>query len=121
MSIQDPDWQAWRWIAKDATCQIANPFKPATLILRGSFDKSKFPHQKVIIELGDHILDEFTLFEARFYKEYRIEPQMLGKDREVVLRIHTDRSFVPAEWEPGNQDDRELGLQIHEIYFGERV
>jgi MoaA/NifB/PqqE/SkfB family radical SAM enzyme len=120
-SIEDPDGQAWRWMAKDSTCRIDNPFKPSTLILRGSLDRSKFPHQKVVIELGSRVIDEFTLFETRFYKEYLIDSRTLGKDKEITLCIHTDRSFIPAEWEPGNQDKRELGLQIHEIYFGERV
>lgn len=120
-SIQDEDWQTWRWMAKDAICRIENPFKPSTLIVRGAFDKSKFPDQKVILELGDHTIDEFVLTEARFYKEYMIEPRTLGKDREIILSIHTDRSFVPAECDPENQDERELGLQFHEIYFGERV
>lgn len=120
-SIQDTDWQAWRWMAKEAVFRVKNPFKPSTLILRGSFDKPKFRNQKVIVRLGHRILDEFVLFEARFYKEYRIEPRMLGKDREIDLCIQTNRSFVPAEYEPGNQDNRELGLQIHEIYFGERI
>ncbi len=120
-SIQDQGWQSWRWTAKDSICQIDNPFKPSTLILRGSFEKSKFPNQKVVIELGDRIVDEFILLEARFYKEYRIEPRILGKEKKIILRIHTDRSFVPAKYEPGSQDTRELALQIHEIYFGERV
>jgi MoaA/NifB/PqqE/SkfB family radical SAM enzyme len=120
-SIQEAEWQSWRWMAKDATCLIDNPLKPSTLIMRGAFDKLKFPDQKVVIELENQPIDEFVLSEARFYKEYRIEPRMLGKNREIILSIHTDRSFVPAECEPGSQDRRELGLQIHEIYFGERV
>lgn len=118
-NIKDSDWQTWRWIAKDALCYIKNPCNPSILIIRGEFNKKKFPDQNMIIKIGSQIIDEFTNINARFYKEYEIDTQTLGNSKNINLSLHTNRSFIPAKSDPGSKDNRELGLQIFEIYFGE--
>lgn len=121
LDIDDSDWQTWRWTARDAYCYIKNPFKTATLLVRGSINKIKFPDQNVIIKIVDKTIDEFIPFNDRFYKEYEIDTQVMGNNKRVNFSIHTNRSFNPSKCEPGCNDNRELGLQIHEIYFGKKI
>ena len=118
MDIKDSDWQTWRWTARDAYFCIKNPCTPSTLLVRGSINKLKFPDQNVIIKIEGKTIDKFMPFNDRFYKKYEIDTQVMGNNKRVNFSIHTNRSFNPSKCEPGCKDNRELGLQIHEIYFG---
>jgi MoaA/NifB/PqqE/SkfB family radical SAM enzyme len=121
LDIKDPDWQTWRWTARDAYFCIKNPFTPCTLLIRGSIDKLRFPDQHVIIKIEGETIDDFLPFNNRFYKEYEIDTKLMGTNSRVNFSIHTNRSFNPSICEPGSSDNRELGLQIHELYFGKKV
>lgn len=119
--IKDPQWRRWRWTAKKAVCRLVNPKRNAILIIRGSVDKSKHEDQKIIIKIKDAILDEFSPETAKFFKEYVITAEMMGREHEFSLTLETDKVFIPAALDPGSNDGRELGMQVHHLFFGEKV
>jgi MoaA/NifB/PqqE/SkfB family radical SAM enzyme len=121
LNIEDPDWQTWKWTAKRAVCMLKNPKHKALLIIRGSVDKSKFKDQKVIVKMNEGIVDEFIPGTAKFFKEFTITPGMMGKDKKLSLAIETDKTFVPSVLDPGSKDNRELGIQIYHLFFGEKL
>jgi MoaA/NifB/PqqE/SkfB family radical SAM enzyme len=121
LTIEDPDWQHWRWTAKKASCKVENPKRKALLILRGSVDKSIFWDQGVRIKLNGTLLDEFTPGTAKFYKEYVITAEMMGENEPITLAIETNKTFIPSKVVPGIVDSRELGIQVYQLFFGERI
>ncbi len=120
LNIEDIEWQRWRWAAKKAVCMLENPKRNALLILRGSVDKSKHENQKIIIKVKDELLDEFSPGTATFFKEYVITAEMMGKEHEFPLTLETDKVFIPSALDPESSDSRELGMQVHQLFFGER-
>ncbi|NIM14215.1 MAG: radical SAM protein [Candidatus Aminicenantes bacterium] len=121
LNIEDPDWQTWKWTAKKAVCMLKNPKRKALLIIRGTVDKSKIKDQKVIVKMNEGILEEFIPGTAKFFKEYTIAPGMMGEDNELSLAIETDKIFVPSVLDPGSNDNRELGIQVYHLFFGEKL
>ncbi len=121
LAIKDPDWQHWRWTAKKALCKLKNPKREALLILRGAVNKSIYEDQLVSIKLNDTILDELIPGKARFFKRYVIPVEMMGKNESITLGIATNKTFVPSEWELNSRDNRQLGIQVHHLFFGERI
>jgi hypothetical protein len=120
-NIEDPDWQTWKWTAKKAVCMVKNPKRKALLIIRGSVDKSKFRDQEVIVKMNEGIVEAFIPGTAKFFKEYTIAPGIMGEDNELSLAIETDKIFVPSLWDPGSKDNRELGIQVYSLFFGEKL
>ncbi len=118
--IENPEWQRWRWTSKEAHCLIQNPQKKALLIIRGSVDKSIYKDQKVIININGNTLDTFVPYSAKFLKEYKIKKKIFGKGSKTRISIKTNKTFIPAEMNPENNDNRELGIQIYRLFFGER-
>jgi len=118
--IPNPDWQQWRWIGRKAFCTIQNPRKKTLLIIRGSVDKSIHSEQKISFQLQDTLLDEFIPGTSKFFKEYLITPEMMGITETVSFSIETDCVFIPSRINPGVDDNRELGLQIYYLFFGEK-
>jgi MoaA/NifB/PqqE/SkfB family radical SAM enzyme len=121
LTIKDPDWQNWRWTAKKAACWLENPKRQALLIIRGSVDKNIHETQTVWIKINDTILDEFIPGTAKFFKEYLITPGMMGEDDKISLIFETDKVFLPSEINPDITDNRELGIQIYHLLFGEKT
>jgi hypothetical protein len=121
VNIKDPDWQSWRWTSKKAVCLLKNPKRDALLIIRGSIDKSKHEEQTIIIKLKDKTLDEFRPGTAKFFKEYVLTPGIMGNDDSIELTLETDKAFLPSVSEPNSKDERELGIQIYELFFGEKL
>jgi SAM-dependent methyltransferase len=121
LTIQEPGWQHWRWTAKKALCKLENPKRKALLLLRGAVNKSIYEDQLVSVKLNDTILDEFIPGKARFFKRYVIPVEMMGKNESITLGIETNKTFVPSEMAPGAADSRELGLQVYQLFFGERI
>lgn len=119
--IPDPDWQNWRWTSKKAACELKNSRKEMLLILCGSVDKTVHDNQEVKITLNNTLLDEFIPGTAKFFKEYVITPAMMGDEASVPLIFATDKTFIPSDLNPGCDDNRELGVQIYYLFFGERV
>jgi hypothetical protein len=104
-----------------SVCIIENPKKECTLIVKGGVNKTAFPDQKVTLKINDSLLEEFIPAEALFSREYTITPEQMGVGDEFFLKIETDKVFVPAKAFPGNNDSRELGMQIFFIYFREKI
>jgi MoaA/NifB/PqqE/SkfB family radical SAM enzyme len=118
-TIKDPDWQTWRWTSKQALCKLENPKRKALLILRGSVDKSIYRDQSVFIKLNGILLDEFLPGTAKFFKEYVITKDMMKDNDEITLIIETDKTFIPSERDSKSRDNRELGIQVYQLFFGE--
>jgi len=121
VNIKDPDWQSWRWTSKKAICLLKNPGRDALLIIRGSIDKLKHDEQTIIIKIKDKILDEFIPGTAKFFKEYVLTPGIMGNDDSIELTFETDKAFKPSVSEPNSKDERELGIQIYGLFFGEKL
>lgn len=121
MNIPNTDWQSWKWTAKNALCMLKNPKKKALLIIRGGVNKSALPDQKVFIKLNGILLDEFIPSTSKFFKEYTISPEMMGDDKMFPLTIEVDKAFVPSIVIPDSNDNRELGVQIYYLFFGENI
>jgi MoaA/NifB/PqqE/SkfB family radical SAM enzyme len=121
LTIKDPDWQNWCWTAKQALCKLGNPKRKALLILRGSVNKSISQDQCVFIKINSILLDEFLPSTEKFFKEYVITGEMMGDNDEITLVIETNKTFIPSEWDLKSGDNRELGIQVHHLFFGERI
>jgi MoaA/NifB/PqqE/SkfB family radical SAM enzyme len=119
--IPDTDWQSWRWAGKKAVCKIKNPKRDAMLIIRGSVDKSRHDRQTIWITLNGESLDNFVPGTAKFYKEYVLSPEVLGEKDQLTLLLETDKAFVPAAVNPAVDDHRELGIQVYQLFFGEKL
>ncbi len=120
LSIEDPRCRHWRWTSKQAHCILANPRRDALLILRGARPLPILVNQSIRLELNSSCLDEFRLRASNFYIEYVIPAEMMGGDEKITLKISTDKTFIPSEVNPQTTDSRELGIQVHELFFGQR-
>ncbi len=118
--IADQEWRAWHWTGRSAEFSIPNPHHDFTFLIRGSVDKRKFSDQTVSIRVEDELLDTFSPQSARFQREYRLPAMKAGRKPSTTFRIETNRVFIPALTEPGSLDHRELGLQVYELFLGER-
>jgi hypothetical protein len=107
----------WRWTAKEARCIVDNPHRDALLIIKGGVEKDLLKDQKVIFRINDHILEEFISGKSYFEKFYKIDKEMLGEKDQFFLIISTDKTFIPARFNPETKDERELGVKISFIYF----
>ncbi|MCX6558024.1 MAG: hypothetical protein NTW95_11470 [Candidatus Aminicenantes bacterium] len=121
VNAKDSFHRSWRWTMAKSVCIIENPKKECTLILKGGVNKSVFPDQKITLKINDSLLEEFIPEEGQFSKEYTITPEQMGAGDEFFLRFETDKVFVPAKTFPGNNDSRELGMQVFFIYFREKL
>jgi hypothetical protein len=121
VNAKDSFIRSWRWTMAKSVCIIENPKKECTLIIKGGVNKTVLPDQKVIFKINDSLLEEFVPKEAMFSREYTISPEQMGVGDEFSLRIETDKVFVPAKVISGNNDSRELGMQIFFIYFREKL
>jgi len=110
-------FKRWRWTTKEARCFIDNPRRDALLVVKGGVNKEVLNDQKIILKIGDYILDEFVPDNIQFEKSYRIKKEMLGEKDRFYLVLSTDKTFIPEEVIPGSKDRRRLGVQISFLYF----
>ncbi len=119
--IPNPDWQSWRWTAGRAVCRLENTGKKALLVIRGAVNKSVYKEQKITVKLNGTLLDSFFPGTARFCKEYEVAPGTMGEEGTCSLIFETDKVFTPSALDPGNADNRKLGIQIYYLFFGEKM
>ncbi|MCP4216282.1 MAG: radical SAM protein [bacterium] len=117
--IPDTDWQDWRWTTAKSVCELENPRKEAVLIFYGSVDKAVHEDQRVKVTLNKTLLDDFVPGTAKFCKEYVITPGMLGEEVSIPLVFETDKTFSPSDLNPEVDDNRQLGIQVYRLFFGE--
>jgi MoaA/NifB/PqqE/SkfB family radical SAM enzyme len=118
--IADREWRAWHWTGRSAEFTIPNPHHDFTFLIRGSVDKLKSSDQTVSIRIENELLDTFSPQSSRFQREYRLPAAKAGQEASTTFCIETNRVFIPALTEPGSRDHRELGLQVYELFLGER-
>jgi len=107
----------WRWTAKEARCVVDNPHRDALLVIKGGVAKEILKDQKVIFRINDLILEEFIPGQSHFEKFYRIHKEVLGEKEQFSLVVSTDKTFIPARFNPDTKDERELGVKVSFIYF----
>jgi hypothetical protein len=110
----------WQWTKKDATMSFKNPRKDSIFYFdldnpRGAF---KDP-QQVQVEIGGQTLDTLMVTPGNppALHKIPIKAAQLGDADMVDLKIHVDRTFVPAETVPGSKDPRELGVRVFHAFI----
>jgi hypothetical protein len=109
--------RSYRWTSREARCLIDNPGRDALLVLRGSVDRVSVPGQKVTLSIDGRIMDQFSPDEPEFERSYVVGTEWVSADKDFILSIAVDRTFVPAKVVPGSHDERELGVRISLVYF----
>ena len=109
----------WQWTKKDAILSVRNPKQNATFYLDldrpgGVFAES----QQVDVLLGDQAIDSFTLAPGQeLIRKIPIAAEQLGPAEMVDLKIHVDKTFVPAVVSAGKSGDtRELGVRVFHAF-----
>ncbi len=119
LASEDPAIRRWRWMGKTGSVAFGNPHGPSTLHLRalssvGNLDGS----QTVTIKSGEDVIAEFEVTESTPYTmRFEIAGDVFGDGDWVDMTVEVDKTFVPAQVEPGSDDIRELGLQVFWMYL----
>ncbi len=106
--------QIWRWASKTAICEVENPHKKVKIFIKGSYNSKATPDQKVRIYVNDHLLDEIT--EPEFTKVYEVSPELLGEGDVFIIKLESDKEFVPAQVFKGSKDTRSLAVLVNKIF-----
>lgn len=118
----DEEWNQegtlrWRWTGPQAVALVRNPKKNAILYIKGLVNKDAIADQKVKFEIAGNLIEEFVPKFADFSKYYQIPADQFGTEDRIPIRISVDKTFVPGKLIKGSTDQRELGVQIHTIFF----
>ena len=120
LTSDDPYHRQWQWMGRRGTVAFGNPRGPATLHLRAlsPVDFLEGQTQTITVKIGDREISSFERTESTpFLMLIEIPGEGLGDGDWVDLTLEVDKVFVPAQVEPGSDDIRELGLQIHWMYL----
>ncbi len=119
LTIEDPASRTWRWIGKQATAAFGHPRGPSTLHLRALSPIDYLDgSQTVIIRAGEREIVRFEVTETGPYvKRIEIPGDAFDEGDWVELTFEVDKTFVPAQIEPGSDDIRELGMQVFWMYL----
>lgn len=104
----------WRWASKTAICEVENPKKKVKIFIKGSFNEKATPDQRVQIFVNDHLIDEIR--ETPFIKVYEVNPEILGNEDTFIIKLVSDKEFVPAEFFKESKDNRVLAVSINRIF-----
>jgi len=109
----------WQWTRKDATLSVRNPKRDVTFYLHldspgGIFEEP----QQVEVTLGGQAIDSFTLHpKEELIRKIPLTAAQLGAADVVDLKIHVDKTFVPAVISGGRSTDpRELGVRVFHAF-----
>ena len=107
---------SWRWTSQEASAIIENVQKNLRLYLFAGVDKSVYQDQKVIVKLGDKVLEEFVPEFGHFERIYDLKKEDMGDAEEIKLTVGTDKTWIPSKARGGN-DNREVGVQVFMLYL----
>jgi hypothetical protein len=111
------DWQAERWLGRQASCWLKNPGRAATLMLRGIVPAEAPAGLKIVITLGDRILEEFEPLPGSFEKIYQLTASSLGQKDGIELILKVNKTIKIKEIHPQLEDEQQVSLRLETIYF----
>lgn len=106
--------ETWRWMSAHAVLHLPAIEAPrARLELEFEVPRNVLPvAPNIAIHLGGQELDRFTAAETKIARAYEVDVQ---GDAPQPLTITSDRTFVPAQVEPGSHDTRALSVKLTRI------
>jgi hypothetical protein len=110
------------WTKKEALVSFKNPKKDVVIYLQADTPPKYFPQPPVLTLSVNGKTGIVVPIEnpAVFLKKVKVKAADLGTDEWVDLRFTMNSSFVPKNLNPPlNNDDRELGLLVYNLYVGE--
>src|SRR5262249_14087219 len=118
-SPQSPS-QERQWTKREALVSFKNPKKDVILYLEADTNFKAFPKPPVLTVSVNNATGLVVPIENSevFMKKLRVKAADLGTQDWVDLRLTMNDSFVPKALGI-NSDDRELGLMVYHLYFGE--
>ena len=112
----------WRWTMDRAVIAFRNPRADAMLFLglAGGPAGLESP-QMVSVVLDGRTLHEFVLDGTDLpYRELPLRAVDLGVEENVLLELHVNPPFVPAELDRAAVDTRELGVRVTYVFLEPR-
>ena len=121
-SSQQNSLVEWQWTKKEATLAFKNPRKDAEFYLELDCPGSPFDAQQVQVRLGSQVVDEFVLTpNDRVIRKVKLPAAQMGSDEMSELHVSVDKTFVPAQVNPGaSRDTRVLGVRVFHAYVDGR-
>ncbi len=109
----------WRWTKKEAILKVRNPKDDALLYLKVDGVPERFSDgQKLTVFIGNREVETFPIQSNQpVMKKYNIDKEMLGSDKQVEIKLVTDKTFSPAS-DKVSRDTRELGVRVYQVYLG---
>ncbi len=115
---KNPDeLQVERWTGQQASCWLENPERPAMLMLRGSIPSETPPGQKVVIALGNRILEEFEPLPGSLEKIYQLTGSDFGQNDGLQLTIRVNKTIKLTDIYPDIKNEQPVGFRLETIYF----
>lgn len=106
----------WRWMGEEGVIHLLNAKQPMVLKIVGRVPKDRLKELPTMtIELNGETLEQFagsTIDQAR---ESVISAAQQGNDEYSELRIRTNMTVVPKEFDKKSTDARKLGFKLHEL------
>jgi len=109
----------WRWSTKSGALSFPNPRRSAELVLGFDQPAQAFPvPQHVEVKLGDAVVDAFDLTPGvAALRRISLDGAQLGDGQTVVVRVVTDKTFIPADVAAlQSSDTRQLGVRVFRAY-----
>jgi hypothetical protein len=121
-SSQENSLVEWQWTKKDAALAFKNPKKDATLYLDVDSPGSPFDVQQVQVTLAGEVIDTFAVNpKDRLLRKVKLAAAQIGSNEMSELHIIVDKTFVPAQLNPGaSRDNRTLGVRVFHAYIDGR-
>jgi hypothetical protein len=104
---------SWRWSSDRAAIRLRGASGRLALEISGEVEAA--PGSRVTIRVDGQIVAEHDVGQ-RFNLSVGLPVQLVAGD-EVVIRIDSSESYVPAERSSRSGDRRRLGLKVHSLRF----
>ncbi len=109
----------WQWTRRDATLSVRNPKRDVVVYLHLDSPGGVFEEpQQVDVTLAGQTVDSFTIRPKEdVIRKIPLTAVQLGPADMVDLKIHVDKTFVPAVISGGKSTDvRELGVRVFHAF-----
>ena len=87
------------------------------LMLRGSIPSETPPGQKVVIALGNRILEEFEPLPGSLEKIYQLTGSDFGQNDGLQLTIRVNKTIKLTDIYPDIKNEQPVGFRLETIYF----
>jgi hypothetical protein len=120
-SSQQNSLVEWQWTKKEAVLAFRNLKKELMFYLDVDSPGSPFEMQEVQVLLGGHKVDEFVITSTnRVMRKIQLPAGHMGSDEMSEIHIVVDKTFVPAQTNPGSSlDTRVLGIRVFHAYMSQ--